>query len=53
VTGGPDLGGTIAGFTTLTGDSNVILDRTQTLAQQGTVLPPDGSQAPEGLPDRG
>jgi hypothetical protein len=52
--GGPDLGGAIAGVAAPSGgDSNVILDRTQTLAQQGPVLPPDGSQAPEGLPDQG
>jgi hypothetical protein len=52
-TGGPDLGGAVAGFTAPGGDSNVIVDRTQTLAQQGPVFPPDASQAPEGLPDQG
>jgi hypothetical protein len=52
--GGPDLDAAIAGYTAPAGgDSNVILDRTQTLAQQGPVLPPDGSQAQEGLPDQG
>jgi len=51
--GGPDLGEAIAGYTPAGGDSNVILDRTQTLLQQGPVFPPDGSQAPEGLPDQG
>jgi hypothetical protein len=51
--GGPDLGEAIAGYTPAGGDSNVILDRTQTLLQQGPAFPPDGSQAPEGLPDQG
>ncbi len=52
-TGSPDLGGAIAGVAAPYGDSNVILDRTQTVAQQGPVLPPDGSPAPGGPPDQG
>ncbi len=52
--GGPDLDAAIAGYTAPAGgDSNVILDRTQTLAQHGPVFPPDASQAPEGQPDQG
>jgi hypothetical protein len=52
--GGPDLDAAIAGVRAPSGgDSNVIIDRTQTLPQQGPVLPPDGSPAPEGLPDQG
>jgi hypothetical protein len=53
-TGGPDLDEASAGFTAPSGGgSNVILDRTQTLAQQGPVITPDGPAAPEGLPDQG
>ena len=53
-TGAPDLDAAIAGVRAPSGGaSNVILDRTQTLAQQGPVLPPDGSQAPGGPPDQG
>jgi hypothetical protein len=53
-TGAPDLDGAIAGFTAPSGgDSSVIIDRTQTLLQQGPVFPPDDSGAPEGLPGRG
>ena len=51
--GGLDLDAATAGFTVPSGgDSNVIVDRTQTLPQRSPVLPPDGSQAPEGLPDQ-
>ena len=53
-TGAPDLDVAIAGFTEPGGgDSNVILERTQTLAQHGPAIPPDPSQTPEGLPDQG
>lgn len=46
-TGGPDLGGTTADFTTSPGGGgNVIIDRTQTLPRRGAAIPPDGSQAP-------
>jgi hypothetical protein len=52
--GGLDLDPAVAGFTVPSGgDSNVIVDRTQTLPQRSPVLPPDGPQAPEGLPDQG
>lgn len=51
-TGDPDLDAAIAGFTVPSGgDSNVIVDRTQTLPQRTPALPPDGSKAPESLPD--
>ncbi len=51
-TGGPDLDGEVAGFTAPSGgDSKVIIDRTQTLPQQGLAVPPDGSQPPWGPPD--
>jgi hypothetical protein len=53
-TGGPDLDGMIAGFTTPQGgDSNVITGWEQTRPQQRPVIPPGGSQAPGGLPDEG
>jgi hypothetical protein len=53
-TGAPDLDPAIAGFTAPSGgDSSVIVERTQTLLQQGPVFPPDASGAPEGLPDQG
>ena len=53
-TGGADLEAPVASFTAPSGGaSNVILDRTQTLAQRGPVIPPDGPAAPEGLPDQG
>jgi hypothetical protein len=52
--GGQGLDGAIAGFTTPAGgDSNVITGWEQTRPQQGPVIPPGGSQAPEGLPDEG
>jgi hypothetical protein len=51
-TGDPGLDAAIAGFTVPSGgDSNVIVERTQTLPQRSPALPADGSQAPEGLPD--
>jgi hypothetical protein len=51
-TGDPDLDEAVAGFTAPSGgDSNVIIDRTQTLPQRGQVVPPDGDQAPWGPPD--
>jgi hypothetical protein len=53
-TGDPDLDAAIAGFTVPSGgDSNVIVDRTQTLPQRSPVIPADGSPAPEGRPDQG
>ena len=49
--GAPDLDGAVAGFPAPSGgDSNVIIDRTQTM-QQGPVVPSDGSQPPWGPPD--
>ena len=54
VTGSPDFDGAVAGFTVPSGgESSVIIDRTRTYPQQATVIPPDGSPAPKGLPDQG
>ena len=50
-TGGPDLDGAVVGLTAPSGgDSNVIIDRTQTLPQRGPAVP-DGTQPPWGPPD--
>ena len=51
-TGDPDPDEAVTGFTAPSGgDSNVIIDRTQTLPQRGPVVPPDGDQPPWGPPD--
>jgi hypothetical protein len=51
-TGDPDLDEAVVGFTAPSGgDSNVIIDRTQTLPQRGPVVPPDSDQPPWGPPD--
>jgi hypothetical protein len=51
-TGDPDLDEAVAGFTAPSGgDSNVIIDRTQTLPQRSPVVPPDGDQPSWGPPD--
>jgi hypothetical protein len=52
--GGSDLDPTTAGFTAPSGaDSDVLPDSAQTRAQQGPVIPPDGSQPPSGPRDQG
>lgn len=50
-TGGPDPDGAVVGLTAPSGgDSNVIIDRTQTLPQRGPAVP-DGPQPPWGPPE--
>jgi hypothetical protein len=51
-TGGTGPGAAPAGLTTPSGGSNVITGWEQTRPQRGPVIPPGGSQAPEGLPDQ-